>query len=213
MDIHENKQLDQFCRAHRRAGYGEPEAMPLSPQEQQYPWPALATSNPGELWLLAAPYRLLEMERIVIPLLALRGPVHILIGGQGYDVDSMLRSLRKLTPDLAPRHHIRQRRAPTAFQMRALLKKTPATCHPLIILNFLVHYFDEDEQFWKSRYLLEDSLAELHRLSRIGPVVVTVRSPLHQEPKYLQVLNRLRAMTDRLIEFVPAPIPQQLRMF
>jgi hypothetical protein len=97
--------------------------------------------------------------------------------------------------------------------MRALLKKTPATRHPLIVLNFLVHYFDEDEQFWKSRYLLEDSLAELHRLSRVGPVVVTVRSPLRQEPGYLQVLNRLRGMTDRVIEFVPAPISQQMRMF
>jgi len=187
--------------------------MQYLPEECQDPWPALVASSPGELWLLVAPFRILEMERIVIPLLALRGPVHILVGGQGYDVDGILRSLRTLTPDVAPRRHIRQRRAPTAFQMRALLKKTPATRHPLIVLNFLVHYFDEDEQFWKSRYLLEDSLAELHRLSRMGPVVVTVRSPLRQEPKYLQVLNRLRGMTDRVIEFVPAPTSRQLRMF
>jgi len=47
----------------------------------------------------------------------------------------------------------------------------------------------------------------------MGPVVVTVRSPLRQESKYLQVLNRLRGMTDRVIEFVPAPTSQQMRMF
>jgi hypothetical protein len=76
-----------------------------------------------------------------------------------------------------------------------------------------VHYFDEDEKLWKSRYLLEGSLAELQRLSRVGPVVVTVRSPLRQEPTYLQVLKRLRGMTDRVIEFVPVPTPQQMRMF
>lgn len=187
--------------------------MQLIPEERREPWPALADPSPGELWLLVAPFRILGLEHFVIPRLALRGPVHILVGGQGYDVDGILRNLRKLTPEVAPRGNIRQRRAPTAFQMRALLKKTPATHHPLIILNFLVHYFDEDEQFWKSRYLFEDSIAELQRLSRMGAVVVTVRSPLGRETKYLQVLNRLREMTDRVIEFVPAPTSQQMRLF
>jgi hypothetical protein len=187
--------------------------MQLLPEGHEHPWSALAASGPGEPWLLVAPFRILEMEYIVIPLLALRGPVHILVGGRGYDVDGILRSLRKLTPDIALRQHIRQRRAPTAFQMRALLKKTPATPDPLIILNFLVHYFDEDEKFWKSRYLLEGSLAEMRRLSRVGPVVVTVRSPLRQEQTYLQVLKRLRGITDRVIEFVSVTTPQQIRMF
>ena len=187
--------------------------MQLLPEDYESPWSALAASGPGDLWLLVAPFRILEMEYIVIPLLALRGPVHILVGGRGYDVDGILRSLRKLTPDITLRQHIRQRRAPTAFQMLALLKKTPATRDPLIVLNFLVHYFDEDEKFWKSRYLLEGSLAELQRLSRVGPVVVTVHSPLRQEPIYLRVLERLRGMTDRVIEFVPAPTPRQMRMF
>jgi hypothetical protein len=178
------------------------------------PWSAITTPNPGELWVLVSPFRILEMERIVIPVLALRGPVHIIVGGQTYDVDGIMRSLRKLTPDVAvARQRIRQRRAPTAFQMRALLKKTPATWDPLIVLNFLVHYFDEDEQFWKSRYLLEDSLAELRRLSRMGPVVVTVRSPRTTEQRYPGVLDRLREVTDRLIEFVPVPAPQQMSMF
>jgi hypothetical protein len=154
------------------------------------------------------------MEHIVIPWLALRGPVHVIVGGQAYDVDGILRSLRKLTPEAAvARKRIRQRRAPTAFQMRALLKKTPATPEPLIVLNFLLHYFAEDEQFWKSRYLLEDSLAELHRLSRLAPVVVTVRSPLHQEGKFSQVIARLRGITDRVVEFVPPPVPRQARLF
>ena len=188
--------------------------MNLIPKEDADLWSAITTSNPGELWLLVSPFRIFEMERIVIPLLALRGPVHIIVGGQTYDVDGIMRSLRKLTPEVAEaRQYIRQRRAPTAFQMRALLKKTPATQDPLIVLNFLVHYFDEDEQFWKSRYLLEDSLAELRRLSCTGPVVVTVRSPLAAEGKYCGILERLREITDRVIEFVPQPSPQQMCMF
>jgi hypothetical protein len=188
--------------------------MNLIQKEDADLWSAITTLSPGELWLLVSPFRILEMEHIVIPLLALRGPVHIIVGGQTYDVDSIMRSLRKLTPDVVEaRQNIRQRRAPTAFQMRALLKKTPATRDPLIVLNFLVHYFDEDEQFWKSHYLLEDSLAELRRLSCMGPVVVTVRSPLTAERKYRRVLERLRGMTDRIIEFVPQPAPQQMCMF
>ena len=187
---------------------------PLKHPMTSAPLLALTTSSPGELWLLIAPFRILEMEQVVIPRLALRGPVHILVGGQGYDVDGILRSLRKLTPDAATvRTRIRQRRAPTAFQMRALLKVTPATPEPLIVLNFLVHYFDEDDQFWKSRYLLEDSLAELQRLGREGPVVVTIRSDPLREPKHIQVIDRLRQLTDRVIEFVPAPAPAQMRLF
>lgn len=188
--------------------------MNLLPEEDGHPWRAITASFAGELWLLIAPFRILEMERVVIPRLALRGPVHIIVGGQAYDVEGILRGLRKLTPDATRlRTNIRQRRAPTAFQMRALLKKTPTTPEPLIVLNFLVHYFDEDEQFWKSRYLLEDSLHELHRLSCLAPVVVTVRSPLVREPKYVQVIDRLREMTDRVIEFIPQPAPRQTRLF
>lgn len=198
----------------RGSSYDYAGAMNLILEKDADPWSAITTSNPGELWLLVSPFRILEMEQIVIPLLALRGLVHIIVGGQTYDVDGIMRSLRKLTPHVAAvRQRICQRRAPTAFQMRALLKNTPATCDPLIVLNFLVHYFDEDEQFWKSRYLLEDSLAELRRLSRMGPVVVTVRSPRTTELKYLGVLDRLREVTDRVIEFVPWPAPQQMCMF
>lgn len=108
--------------------------MQLLPEGHEHPWSALAASGPDELWLLVAPFRILEMERIVIPMLALRGPVHLLVGGRGYDVDVSLRRLRKLTPDITLRQRIRQRSAPTAFQMRALLKKTPATRDPLIVL-------------------------------------------------------------------------------
>lgn len=184
--------------------------------------PLIAASRPGELWLLVAPFRIQEIELKLIPILALRGPVHIIIGGQalrpssgqGYDVDGILRSLRKLTPHAERmRKRIRQRRAPTAFQMRALLKETPAARNPLIVLNFLVHYFDEDEAFWKSRYLLEDSLAELQRLSRLAPVVVTVRSPKAGEGRYAQILDRLREGSDKVIEFARAPALKQPRLF
>lgn len=181
-------------------------------------WPTLTTSRPGELWLLLAPFRIAEIECVVIPQLALRGPVHIIVGGHTYDVEAILRGLRKLTPEAASLYqHIRQRRAPTMYQMRALLKKTPETNEPLLILNFLNLYFAEDEEFWKSRYMLEETIRDLYRLSRLAPVVVTARPPEKQHPvsnrSFTYLFDQLQDIDARIVEFHPAPIPQQSRLF
>ncbi len=185
-----------------------------SPEHLDHLLPALASTRPGQLWLLISPVRILEIERQLIPYLALQSPVHVIVGGQPYDVDGVMRGLRKLTPE-APRlrERIRQRRAPTSFQMRALLKNTPETTDPVLVLNFLIRYFDEDDELWKSRYLLEDSIAELHRLSRRAPVVVTARPPLAKHTPYLALFDLLRGMTDRVVEFVAPAQPRQLNLF
>ncbi len=177
---------------------------------QPLPWQRIAACSRGELWLLIAPFRIIEIERIIIPRLALRGPVHIIVGGHSYDVDGILRSLRKLTPDAAGvRKRIRQRRAPTAFQLRALLKKTPDTTDPVIVLNFLINYLDDDEEIWKSKYLLEESITELQRLGRRAPVVITVRPPRADAGSHRFLFDRLRDVADQVIEFVPPVQPVQ----
>jgi len=191
------------------------------PHRENSLWPTLTTSRPGELWLLLAPFRIAEIECVVIPQLALRGPVHIIVGGHSYDVDGILRGLRTLTPGAAALYrHIRQRRAPTMYQMRALLKNTPETNEPLIVLNFLNHYFAEDEEFWKSRFLLEATIMELHRLSRLAPVVVTARPPEANNSSFTHLFDRLRmemgtCPNARIIEFLPSPTLQlqQSRLF
>lgn len=184
------------------------------PHPESSLWPTLTTSRPGELWLLLAPYRIAEIECVLIPQLALCGPVHIIVGGHAYDVDSILRGLRKLTPQAETLYrHIRQRRAPTMYQMRALLKVTPETTEPLLVLNFLNHYFAEDEEFGKSQYLLEDTLTELHRLSRLAPVVVTARPPATNQQIYTPLFDQLRDLNARIVEFLPSPAPQQSRLF
>jgi hypothetical protein len=174
-------------------------------------WPQVTQVAPGELWLLIAPFRLLEIERVVIPWLAMRGPVHIIVGGHTYDADGILRSLRKLTADAARiRRRIFQRRAPTAFQLRALLQKTEATPEPVVVLNFLINYLDDEEDLWKAEFLLERSIDELHRLSVRAPVLVTARPPRTDQPNQIQLFNQLRSMTDRVIELMPPAPPQQL---
>ena len=119
-----------------------------------------------------------------------------------------------LTPDAAALYqHIRQRRAPTMYQMRALLKKTLVTNEPLFVLNFLIHYFAEDEEFWKSRYLLEDTITELHRLCRLAPVVVTARPPEKTNPSFTHLFDQLQGMNARIIEFLPSLTPHQPYLF
>ncbi len=184
------------------------------PHRENSLWPTLTASRPGEVWLILAPYRIAEIECVVIPQLALRGQVHIIVGGHSYDVDGILRGLRTLTPDAAALYqHIRQRRAPTMYQMRALLKNTPETNEPLLVLNFLNHYFAEDEEFWKSQYMLQDTITELHRLSRLAPVVITSRPPEPKHPSFSHFFDQLQGMNARIIEIHPSPAPQQSRLF
>ncbi len=93
------------------------------------------------------------------------------------------------------------------------MKNTPETTDPIIVLNFLIHYFDDDEELWKSRYLLKDSIDELHRLSQLAPVVVTAQPPPPNHQKYIQLFELLRGMTDNVIELEYPSAPQQLRLF
>lgn len=176
--------------------------------------PALIGASPGEFWLIVAPFRVREIELQLIPRLALRGEVHVIVGGHSYDVDGVLRGVRRLTPDVAAvARRIQGRRAPTCFQMRALLKNTPDLTDPLIVLNFLSGYLSDEEQLWKSRYLLEDSLAELSRIRQRATVLVTARPPESGQRAHWQLFDLLRGAADKLVKFTHAPPPQQMSLF
>lgn len=170
--------------------------------------------GPSGLILFVAPSRIKEMEHIIIPELAMRGNVHVIVGGHGLDSDAILRGIRARTPDAAQvGRRVRTRRAPTAYSMRAVLQDTPLTHEPLIILNFLATFYDPDRDYWKSWNALQESINELNRLQRLAPVVVTVRPPPAGQPESIELFRALQHAAIKEFHFQPAVAPQQLALF
>ncbi|MBN1315748.1 MAG: hypothetical protein JXA42_09780 [Anaerolineales bacterium] len=170
--------------------------------------------GPTGLALLVAPSRIKEMERIIIPELAMRGNVHVIVGGHGLDADAILRAIRSRTPDAVRiRERVRVRRAPTAYSMRAALQDTPLTHEPLIILNFLATFYDPDREHWKSWQALQESINELNRLQQLAPIMATVRPPPDDKPEFVELFRLLQQAAIKEFHFQPATAPQQMTLF
>ena len=146
----------------------------------------------GQVLLLVAPHSFLRQTLPPwIARLALNGPLRVLDGGGRFNPYSLGRPLRRLTPQVAEamkRIHIQ--RAFTCYQMAALLDElcvyddgavpfpvggTPAV--PLLALDLLNTFHDEDVAAPERRRLLAGGLARLNSLSKIVPVAVTASLP------------------------------------
>ena len=170
--------------------------------------------GPRGLALFVAPFRIPEMERVIIPELALRGRVRVIVGGRGLDADVIMRAIRARTPDAARvRERVRVRRAPTAFSMRALLQDTTLTPEPVVILDLLTTFYDPNRALWESCNALQESITELGRLKQLAPVVVTVRPPPAERPERARLLNLLLAAAERVFRLQCPPAPSQLTLF
>jgi hypothetical protein len=168
----------------------------------------------GQILLLVAPRSFLRQALPPwIAQLAFNGPLRILDGGGRFNPYSLTRPLRRLTPRVAEamqRVHIQ--RAFTCYQMTALLDEVCASdsaapsndgqppqrlsgdalqTAPLLALDLLNTFHDEDVPAHERRRLLAGGLAGLNRLSRIAPVAVTVslgsvETPSRSTPRSLR---------------------------
>jgi hypothetical protein len=175
---------------------------------------SLQQLGPTGLVLLVAPSRIKEMERTIIPELAMRGNVHVIVGGHGLDSDAILRGIRARTPDAVRiGERIRTRRTPTAYSMWAVLQDTRLSHEPLIILNFLATFYDPDREHWKSRRTLQESINELNRLQQMAPIVVTVRPPPDDQPEFVELFWLLQKAATKEFHSQPVAAPQQIALF
>ena len=117
-------------------------------------------------------------------LLALRGPVRVLDGGNSFDAYRVARHVRRQTPYLAHvLDHITVARAFTCYQVVTLFEQTPATQTPQLVLDMLSTFYDESVSMKESERLLRIVVGHLYRLRHRGPVVVSIQPP-HQPERY-----------------------------
>ena len=144
---------------------------------------ALATATTvasGELGLVIGPraerLHMLELSAV----LALRGTVRVLDGGNSYNALYVARYIRRHTVQLDETlNRISVARAFTCYQMVTLLQETAVSPTPTLVLDLLATFGDESLDLGESVRLLRLALVQLQRLCRLAPVVVSIR-PLAQ---------------------------------
>jgi hypothetical protein len=147
--------------------------------------------------------------------LALRGRVLVVDGSNCFDAYALARALRQRTAQVqATLQSVRLSRAFTCYQMATLLAELPVDGTPVIILDMLSTFLDENVHFSKRQRLLDESLNLLRRISQDAPVAVwaRTRAPLNGEVQ--QFLTPLLESAQDIWELQAPEIPShQLPLF
>lgn len=144
----------------------------------------------GTVTAIVGPAAEKDLIHEAIVYFALRGGVQIIDGGNRFDVYQVARHIRRHTADLdAVLNRIKYARAFTCYQMVTLLQETARTPAPLLILNVLATFYDESVPLNETYRLLQHVIAEINRLRRPAPVVMSLRpAPLPERAGLLQLV-------------------------
>lgn len=162
----------------------------------------------GKMALLVGPRAEREAMLNIAALLALRGSVRVLDGGNSFNALWVARAIRRQTPHLAPAlERIFVARAFTCYQVVTLFEQTPATETPQLVLDMLATFGDESVTVGESLRLLRIVVNHLRRLRQRGPVVVSIRPP--PQPERQSLVRLLAEAADHVYarpETVHSPV-------
>jgi hypothetical protein len=174
---------------------------------------------PAKLYLMLGQHAVTDKMLQLIATLGLKGRLTILDCGNRSNMYAVAKLIRPYTNDpVGVLDHIRLSRAFTCVQVLAMLESVTANAprEPLIVLDLLATFLDEDVALNDAQKLLTRSIACLHQLSQTAPVVISGR-PLPLIASARQVLlDQLAENVDRVWEepvALPAGSGLQLTLF
>jgi len=169
----------------------------------------------GKISLVVAPRTVIHSLMSMLAALALRGRVIVIDGGNCFDAYGLARALRRHTHKIQPAlKAVQLSRAFTCYQMVAMLAELPVDGTPVIVLDLLSTFLDENVNFSKRQRLLESSLNLLRRISEGAPVAVWARAHPAAESEYQQLLTPLLETAHDIWELQTPGIPDhQLSLF
>lgn len=165
---------------------------------------------PGQWNLLVLPRQSRSRLLAALAHIAQNSPLTVLDCGRQFDSSIVARAARG-RPETIDR--IRVQRAFTCYEAVKLLERTPAGNTPVIVLDFLSTFYDENVKMGARKYLLERSLEHFQRLSRKAGLAVTVQHAPSSHA-YPDLYERLRASAPSVSEYeISAPPAGQMRLF
>jgi len=131
---------------------------------------------------------------------ALRGHFHFVVGGEWLpDQDSLHRAIRWYTTAVEETlDHPILGRPSNCLQLRDQLMQADSQPHPILVLDFLHHFFDPDVDISLRRRVLEQCCRCVKQLSATRSVFVLVRNVDSEE--YQDFFPMLADIADEIIE-------------
>ena len=135
----------------------------------------------------------------LVSALALRLPLYIIAGGEWLPGYALTRSVRRRTPEvkqILDRIHLA--RPFTCYQILDLLSETRPGNEPILILDFLHHFHNEDVELPVRFRVFEQCCKHLERLSLFRPVLTFVQHRPVEE--YQQLFPFLISIADQIFQ-------------
>jgi hypothetical protein len=169
----------------------------------------------GKISLVVAPRAVVESLMSMLAALAQRGRVLVVDGGNCFDAYALARALRRRTTQVqASLQSVHLSRAFTCYQMVAMLAELPVDGTPVIVLDMLSTFLDENVRFGKRQRLLDESLNLLRRISNGAPIAVWARTRSSLNDENQQFLTPLLETAQDIWELQAPEIPShQLPLF
>ena len=169
----------------------------------------------GKISLVVSPRAVVPSLMTMLAALASRGRVIVVDGGNCFDGYALARALRRQT------HLVHEAlaqvllsRAFTCYQMVATLAELPIDGTPVIILDLLSTFLDENVTLSKRQRLLENSLNLLRRISAGAPVAIWARTHTTPTGEDQQLLTPVLESAHDIWELETPVLPDhQLPLF
>jgi hypothetical protein len=176
--------------------------------------PKLSRPLGNQVLLVVAPHAANTLMLELAGRLAKDGELHVLDGGNRFNVYPVAKALRRLTPKLDDAlRRITLSRAFTCFQLQALLQETPSNKSPTLVLDFLATFYDESVHLAECRRLLATCLPHLRRLAHTAPLVVSVKPPPPMAAARQILLDTVQQAADQCWVLEPVPeVKQQMEL-
>ena len=149
--------------------------------------------SPRQLHLvLASHHAQRQMMTLLTARLALTGRVRLVDAGNCFDGYGLARQLRQDTSFWQKAlERVSVARAFTCYQVETLLTESVSDFSPVLVLNLLDTFYDENVNLQERLRLLKVSLGELRRLHRTASVAVSTCIPTPDQPlELLEMLSR-----------------------
>jgi len=173
----------------------------------------------GQILLVITPYVGGQSVFELVARLALQGELEVVDGGNTFNAYHVVRTLRRQTQAYAQAMaRIRLSRVFTCYQMATLLAELegqPRSGAPLLALDFLSTFADQNVAAAERRRLLKTCLGHLRRMTAGGPVGLWVRARSvapEEMDEFIGLVTRAAGRVWRLDHLPPAG-PQQLNLF
>ncbi len=171
-------------------------------------------SQPARLRLIEIKGRQSEGITELFASMAMRGSFYAIAGGEWLPTYALVQSIRRRTPEVKQvLGRVRLARPFTCYQVLDLLEDVRPEPDPILVLDFLHHFYNPDIQPGVRRRVLEQCCRQLQRLSLMRPLLVFVEQLRTEE--YATYFPLVAAIADDILQTdeVPDPDDGQLALF